>query len=476
LEQLRSQAVLLTQKLLGLDESQSTSLQKKISQYLTQINAIDLSLVEQVTELKAELPNLLAQIKEIEESDNFLALQENVSRANAEYEACVETCADLKSGIERLVTERATLNSDLSEYQPELEKKQRQLAQFDKIEWQSGYQEFRMGLVLENGDVSIALYRKLMDLESQLKDARLKLEKAVQSYMGEYSPGLSARSFESQCQACLEDRGRLQELELEKLQTEQKRYRFEAENILKTTFLDALLKEHKLIRSNINELNKAIQHVKLGSRSYRFNAENVNTSEVKEVCAMLEAYEALKPEQRMFDFTDQIFDSHRDLIARLFKLFEESEDNLAQEAYHKRKTLLTPTKYFKFDLQARQDDDAKWFSLTRHYEKGSGGEHQNPLYILLAGTMLQLYANNPERPRLVLIDEAFGKAPFSAGPGLKLLIDEGLQPIVSTVLNQPQVEEVVGYTAHISRPNVGDGKYKKLVYVITDQKESLQRI
>jgi hypothetical protein len=40
-------------------------------------------------------------------------------------------------------------------------------------------------------------------------------------------------------------------------------------------------------------------------------------------------------------------------------------------------------------------------------------------------------------------------------------------------LNQPQVEEVIGYTAHISRPNIGgNGKYKKLVYVITDQKES----
>jgi hypothetical protein len=87
--------------------------------------------------------------------------------------------------------------------------------------------------------------------------------------------------------------------------------------------------------------------------------------------------------------------------------------------------------------------------------------------------MLQLYTNNPERPRLVIIDEAFGKAPFSAGPGLKMLLNEGLQPIVSTVLNQPQVEEVIGYTAHISRPNIGNGKYKKLVYVITDQKESL---
>ncbi len=471
LEQFDSLAAVLIEKLKGLDSSQNTSLQQKINYQLRAINLIDFSLPEQEKKLQAELISLSVEIRAIEESNNFVALQENVDKAERDYKESIEKCTRLKDKIDDLASEKVQLTESQKTNQADLEITRRQLAQYDNIEWQSGYEQVKSILVIESSDITNELEEKRRELKREVELTETQLEKAIRGYINEYSPILSTHSLEQQRIACLQEYDRLQSLELQKFQDEQKRYRSEAENILKTTFFDALLKEHKTIRSGIRDLNKAIQYVKLGSRNYRFNAEHVNTNEVQAVCEMLNAYETLKPEQQVFDLTHQIFETHRVLIDRLFELFQDSEDNLTRSAYETRRTLLTPTKYFKFDLQARQDD-TDWFSLNRYYDIGSGGEHQNPLYILLAGTMLQLYANNSERPRLVIIDEAFGKAPFSAGPGLKMLLNEGLQPIVSTVLNQPQVEEVIGYTAHISRPNIGHGRYKKLVYVITDQKES----
>jgi len=65
--------------------------------------------------------------------------------------------------------------------------------------------------------------------------------------------------------------------------------------------------------------------------------------------------------------------------------------------------------------------------------------------------MLQLYERHPRRLRLVLMDEAFNKAPGSSINGLEILLSQGLQPLVATPMGRPEVEEVIGYSLHVFR-------------------------
>ncbi|MBE7467646.1 MAG: hypothetical protein HS114_00705 [Anaerolineales bacterium] len=467
LKQLLTRRNILDQKLSGLDP-----LQKKISQQINATKLINPDLAQQEAQFQTDLAALAPQIKVIKEAANFILLEEEKRKADTNFQSITKKCNELEMAITRSQDAMKGLEQNCEEDGRILQSLENQLISFNDIEWQPIYQEVRISSSTTGQDFARFLETEKFRWDNEVVSAKSKLEGQVRDYIAKSSPTLSWRPFQEQLQACLEERQRLQELELKKLIESQQQLRAEAERILKTTFFDALLRAHGEIEKGIRRLNKAIQKVKLGRRSYRFTMELIKTTEVKNVWELVQSYNKLKPEQLGMDFTNQIFDTQRELIDRLLELFVPPEEKLAVEQSQIRRTLLTPVKYFEFDIEATEDGQ-KWFLLSRQYGKGSGGEHQNPLYILLAGAMLQFYEDHPDRPRFVIIDEAFGKAPFSAVNGLEMLLNEGLQPIVSTVLNQPQVEEVIGYTVHISRPSTDMGKNKKTVHVVTNPKAKL---
>ena len=207
--------------------------------------------------------------------------------------------------------------------------------------------------------------------------------------------------------------------------------------------------EHKLIKSSLNSLNKAIRGVKLGRRNYMFRCDPLESTTIHELISLLEEYDKLNA-QHATELTQKLREvAAPGLIQRLYDLFV-PEGSLNYEQEKELGILLTPPRYFNFDLEYSQDDQG-WTSLNANYGKGSGGEHQNPLYIVLAATMLQMYDNNPRRLRMVIMDEAFSKAPGSSEAGLQMLLDQGLQPILATPIGRADVRETIQYTLHVYR-------------------------
>jgi len=190
--------------------------------------------------------------------------------------------------------------------------------------------------------------------------------------------------------------------------------------------------------------------VLLGRRRYRFTHQPIANETVRLVLEMVHDYDLLSAENAGLDLTSQLREKYPDLISQLFNLFAPLNDLQKPEDTRLKNILLTPARYFLFDLDVAEDN-REWTPLSHIYRKGSGGEHQNPLYVVLVATMLQIYENHDDRPRLLILDEAFSKAPGSSINGIQMMLEQGLQPLVSTPIGRPEVEEVLGYTLHVYR-------------------------
>jgi len=242
-------------------------------------------------------------------------------------------------------------------------------------------------------------------------------------------------------------------MQLDQLTSRVSKLRSEAEQILLRSFIDRLHRSHKSIDSIMRDLNRTISVVPFARRRYKFVKEPVNIPLVSETLDMLRRYDDLQADRTGIDMTEQLRETHADLIDRLFRVLVPDGQINPEGDQSARAVLTVPVKYFHFDLHASEDNGPE-FSLSQHYTRGSGGERQLPVYIILAAAMRHFYSQesgqlHTQRPRLVLMDEAFNKAPIHAVEGLSLILEQGLQPLVSTPIGRPEVEEVIGHTKHV---------------------------
>jgi len=242
----------------------------------------------------------------------------------------------------------------------------------------------------------------------------------------------------------------MQDVQIKQLTDAVAKLRSKSEDILFRKFIDRIHRAHKEIEQDIRKTNRTVDPVLLGRRRYRFTRQPIAGETIRKVLDMVQDYHQLSAEKMGLDLTDQLREKYPELISQLFNLFAPPNDALNADDTRLKNILLTPARYFVFDLDV-SEDNREWTPLSHIYRKGSGGEHQNPLYVVLIATMLQIYENNENRPRLLVLDEAFSKAPGSSINGIQMMLEQGLQPLVSTPIGRPEVEEVVGYTLHVYR-------------------------
>ena len=415
---------------------------------------IDLLNPEDITELdqkKTEIEDLRNQASIIESSTNFVYLAEQVTLARADLDKAIRQRELLASRIENDQLLLSNSRREAERLNVQVFETSQKLTDLkpDEITWEVEYSQ-RSANAKSLADL-IYITRFLSgEIEAQIDLAKNQTVDRVNRYVIQYRPQIQSLNHEDRLRICLGEYHDMQDVQIKQLTEAVSRLRYKSEDILFRKFIDRLRREHKEIELDLRKTNRTVDPVLLGRRRYRFTHQPLANDTVRQVLEMVHEYDLLSAENAGLDLTSQLREKYPDLINQLFNLFAPLNDALKAEDARLKNILLTPARYFIFDLDVAEDN-RDWTPLSHIYRKGSGGEHQNPLYVVLVATMLQIYENNEDRPRLLILDEAFSKAPGSSINGIQMMLEQGLQPLVSTPIGRPEVEEVLGYTLHVYR-------------------------
>jgi len=411
-------------------------------------------LVVREARLLQELAEMGSNLTTLLQTTDFMLLEEAVNRASAHYETIVEQIGSIKTEIEHLkmfIREKTQLFERRASERKNWEEQITSEETLTSSNWLATYMALMEAARNQVAEVARSARSESDFAGKQIKNLRGDLGHQVNNYITQFCPpGSVSPVFEDQLDLCLREHASLRETQVKELAQTMLRLRSIADETLLRKFFERLRTEHKKIGFAIRDLNRVIEDVTLGRRRYQFVKEEINVPVVHEVLKLMRSYDALNAEQAP-DLTAALREAASDgLIDKLYSVFIPPTNTLTADDVKLRDILLSPANYFIFDLQV-SEDGGEWFGLSENYRKGSGGEHQNPLYVVLLAAMLQLYERHPRRLRLVLMDEAFNKAPGSSINGLEILLSQGLQPLVATPMGRPEVEEVIGYSLHVFR-------------------------
>lgn len=427
------------------------SLEANIRANGSQLDRLNPEIKNQLEQKQIELEGLQEQAIEIESSTNFVYLAEQVTRSKENYEKAVgqrerlktkiendqKLLRDLKRDTEQLIIQGLATEQKLQDLKP------------DEITWQVEYTQ-RSAQAKGLSELITTVHTLSAEIEQQIGLAWNQLADRVNRYVIQNRPQMQSLNLEDRLRICLGEFHDMQDVQIKQLTEAVSKLRYKSEDILFRKFIDRLRRSHREIELDIRKTNRTVEPVLLGRRRYRFTRQPIAGETIRQVLDMVHDYDRFSAENAGLDLTSQLREKYPDLISRLFNLFAPPNDALNAEDARLKNILLTPARYFYFDLDV-SEDNRDWMPLSHIYRKGSGGEHQNPLYVVLIATMLQIYENDINRLRLLVLDEAFSKAPGSSVNGIQMMLEQGLQPLVSTPVGRPEVEEVVGYTLHVYR-------------------------
>lgn len=411
------------------------------------------TLTAQAISLEMDLKRISARKTELSQAEDFVVLRGKVAQAEKAMRQIDQTIgqikrdkqvAELKIGQEDELAHACLAR--LSDLDAQI------TASSSDDDWQMVYTEliastpeYDQAAILERVEANINQCRE------QATKAEARLDERLDHYILEAYPEFREEAREHNLELCLKERQKILELELPELEQKAARAHDEAVSSLLLTYVSEVYRCHREIKDEINRLNRAITGVQLARRKYQFKRETKATQAVRDLMELLDRYEQLTALRIGLNQAHELRETHAELVDKLLVLLAPPiHHGLTADEESTRNLLLTPTRHFDFDLEA-SEDNGPWFSLSRNYGKGSGGERQLPAYIVLTASMMRIYANHPNRLRLVVIDEAFNKAPVWSDVGISMLLENGLQPIVATPLNQREVEEAVGHTVLVFR-------------------------
>lgn len=269
------------------------------------------------------------------------------------------------------------------------------------------------------------------------------------------------RSFDSEAadntayDALLE---RLRRDDLDALQEKAARQAVQTADFFKYDFVFKIRSAIKEALKQRDELNRIIGQMDFGKDRYRFVIERNKGADGRFYPMLMDENLSIHPgslSDRMDNQLDLFTMSHESayggLIEELLSIFMPPENATAAELeeakanMHKYADYRT---YLSFDMvQTVGGADSKiQISLDQTIRKNSGGEGQNPLYIVLLASFMQIYRigggrGGARRPafRLVVLDEAFSKMDAEKVAGcIALMRNFGFQAIVSSTNDKIQ--------------------------------------
>lgn len=240
-------------------------------------------------------------------------------------------------------------------------------------------------------------------------------------------------------QYVLEDKRRLEEMELaERLEEAEQAYEA-AVRVFRTDVAQTLLEGFEAIDEQITSLNHVLKVAPEFSNGERYQFK------YKAVEQHRPLYEFLKRVREQGDAEIDIFGGSGKVPDEFRALVEgDANSELLQET----SPLNDHRRFFSYDVEISHDGTSKGW-LSKRFGPGSGGEHRTPLYVIFGAALAAAYgkARGVQTPGgIIMLDEAFEKmdaqnvratAEYLNALGLQLIMagPETDQPKMSSFLN-----------------------------------------
>lgn len=323
-------------------------------------------------------------------------------------------------------------------------------------EWIEKEGEEKFGKELLRNKLEILVYNftnQLARSRSQIEKLKNELIEARKDYINHYQ--LSYPIADDSNKEFSEDLAKIKEIELpnylEKIEDAQKK----AYDQFREDFLAKLKSNIDEVKSQIKDLNYALEQHIFGTDRYSFKVSP--KQEYKKFYDMITDSMVLDGWSITTEqFTQKYSVEIKELFDRITSIDNTTQMKMDEEEYEKNIREYTDYKtYLKFDLIVT-DKTGNEQRLSKTLSKKSGGETQTPFYISILASFAQVYRtkNNDNTIRLIVFDEAFSKMDSERiEESVKLLKKIGFQAIFAAPPEKIQdVQDLVDSTLCVLNP------------------------
>ena len=346
--------------------------------------------------------------------------------------------------------------SEIPEQRMKEQEQANQIQLYYTPEWIEKEGEDKFGKELLRNRVEAVVYNftnQISRTRNQIMKNKEELIEARKNYINHYQ--LSYSIIEDSNQEYAEDLKKIKEIELpnyiDKIEDAKKK----AYDQFREDFLAKLKSNIDEVKSQIKDLNGALEQYRFGTDQYKFTVSP--KQEYKKFYDMITDPMVL---EGWSITTEQFKEKYSQEIKELFDKITSQEGQttgrISEEEYEKNIKEYTDYKtYLKFDLMV-MDQSGNEQRLSKTLAKKSGGETQTPFYISVLASFAQLYRtkNNDNTIRLIVFDEAFSKMDSERiEESIKLLKRSGFQSIFAAPPEKlNDVQDLVDSTLCVLNP------------------------
>lgn len=200
-------------------------------------------------------------------------------------------------------------------------------------------------------------------------------------------------------------------------------------------------------KRSISQINRVLsdKNMVYGNEKYYFKVEKSKNKELGLLYDLItddnnhgvpkeNELEAMMMQNEGYEIFDRLFNDFMDKVSIYAK--ENAANNLSQEKLNIKsvQAYVDYRIYLDYDIIVENTLTGAKAPLSKVGAEGSGGENQAPFYVAICASLLQIYDDNNESIRLVLLDEAFNNMTSDRiEPMMRMFKDLNLQVVLIAV-------------------------------------------
>ena len=213
---------------------------------------------------------------------------------------------------------------------------------------------------------------------------------------------ITSSQWERAYKFILEDKHRLEDLELADQEAKSQEAYEAAVKVFRTDVAQTLLEGFEAIEEQIKGLNEVLKHAPEFSNGERYRFK----------------YTPVETHRALYDFLKRVRehgDAEEDIFGGAGKVPEEFkalvEGDVSSELLHETSPLNDHRRFFNYDVEILAGNTPIGL-LSKRLGPGSGGEHRTPLYVIFGAALAAAYGKSRSAQTgggIMLLDEAFEK-------------------------------------------------------------------
>lgn len=397
---------------------------KEIQEDIKIINERDIlemiNVFEELQDVQAVLINIKNEIIELEKNPDLLSMSEKKRKYNKELQSISERLEESNSEVIKYHQENGVACKDLENTMLKIGVLKIKIKDY-KLNDYATYilAENSYDLACDNLNIEShfrKINRNLSTVELKLADVKNELLRAQEKYITKFNSGYST-GIEN-VQKFVIERNRIKNDDIIAFKNELGVVRNDCEGSFRIDFLSKIKRSIEGAEQRFKKLNDTLKSITFGEESYKFKYSPREDRK--------SLYKMIKDEGNIgVGLFEANFDAdYKEEISDLFSKIS-SDDNGDKNAIA---DYTDYRNYLSYDIEILKDNSKQLFSKI--CREKSGGETQNPFYVIMAAAFNQIY--DDDTIRILLLDEAFDKMDYKRIPTMMEFFNKlGFQVILA---------------------------------------------